>query len=727
MVTAIGPIDKSSPATRFYLNVDILSQNSGTNQSLVRLTIQSWNIGNTSSNYGGAGNQYGYWWNGGSYVLGPVHGGNPFLPAGYANGQLRWSDIYDVLVTHDANGYWLGGTSFPVAMGLAYGAVNETHYGAVTIPRIPRVPYQMAAPTLIAVSPTTIDFGFTYSGDMGGTPNTTYEHRISTDPTFATGVSTQYDGSSPGQWTGRAPGTRHYLQVRPINAVGPGPWSPTLTVDTLPAVAPGMLVTPSLNGQSASVALTPPGGATGVTKYQVEYRLSPGGATIDDPESPTSPIVVPGLTPGATYEWRSSAWFDSYQTPWTSWTPVAQPNPNTNPGDYYDGSSTARPDLTFSWASTVNNSRSLATGRGVKNWQTFGDGDNVSGGSGVVYQVTGGYAGASAARVQFWGDTTAAGFISGVTLAGGMDVEAGGSYWASAFVQLPRNQRMQAGVMLYDAADVYLYTVWGDAVALTALPAFQRLSMNFIPSVDGRAVPVVRDVVGAGHSLWLGGDYYLMDAAMGSLGILYPYFDGSFPDSPGFAYSFAGTAWESISERRNVPITDSDPLADPDCPPLPQPPSPPEIPSDCITEVGTWRQYAIAIPATEVRLTGATIPTLEIETQSSAERQVRIRYYENPNGLAPDQIDLSTWVAEQIISYIPPNTIITLDGVAQTSWAEVNGAEPISASSLLYGTDGRPATWPELLCGIGYVITFDVPLEAPAGNLEVTPYLTQRM
>jgi hypothetical protein len=57
----------------------------------------------------------------------------------------------------------------------------------------------------------------------------------------------------------------------------------------------------------------------------------------------------------------------------------------------------------------------------------------------------------------------------------------------------------------------------------------------------------------------------------------------------------------------------------------------------------------------------------------------------------------------------------------------VGGGDPISANRLLYGTGGVPATWPNLRCGIGYVITMDVPLDAPAGNLDARVVVTQRM
>src|SRR5690606_33389332 len=103
------------------------------------------------------------------------------------------------------------------------------------------------------------------------------------------------------------------------------------------------------------------------------------------------------------------------------------------------------------------------------------------------------------------------------------------------------------------------------------------------------------------------------------------------------------------------------------------------------------------------------------------------RVYRNPDALDPASFPATDWEAEQIVSYIPASTVLTLDGVAQRVWAEVNGGEPISADRLLYGSGGGPASWPVLSCGTAYLLSFDVPLDAPEGNLSVDVALTTRM
>jgi hypothetical protein len=70
---------------------------------------------------------------------------------------------------------------------------------------------------------------------------------------------------------------------------------------------------------------------------------------------------------------------------------------------------------------------------------------------------------------------------------------------------------------------------------------------------------------------------------------------------------------------------------------------------------------------------------------------------------------------------------MTLDGMTERVWAEVNGGAATSADHLMYGSNGTPAAWPHLSCGIGYWVSLDVPSTTLAGNLQVRAFLTQRV
>lgn len=577
-----------------------------------------------------------------------------------------------------------------------------------------------STPTLSAIAPTSLTA--TWPAVAGAT---NYDLQYSTSSSFSS--PTTLSGSSPSRnVTGLTPGVTYYFRVRARTTDVTGSWSGTTSTNTPPSTAPGMSVTAAPSGTSATITLTPPGGAIGVTKYTVERRIGTGTATSADTAS--SPLVQTGLTPGVTYQWRASAWFGTYQSPWTGWTTLAMPSPSTNPGDYFDGATAARPDLTFSWAGTANNSISNANGVGILGWAS----DNGSSGGGVRSQrVSGGRNGSFCARMLVIGDATAAGAGIGMLQGGGThsaQIQAGATYVGSIYVKPGRSQRLAVSMAWSDASGLGISTDIGEAKLVTDTENWTRLVVTGLaPEGAARATVKAYDVEGTGWSPWKSGEWLDADSVMVSLSTLFPWFSGDTKDTAEYDYRWLGTANASVSARYERAVNEVDPLADPDCPPQPTPPSLPTIAADCIDEVGTWRRYALRIPAGEVRQWSSTLPTLILTTGVNAERQVRIRYYPNPDELDPEAVIQEGWDAEQILTYIPPNTEITLDGVTERVTASVDGAAPINANRLLYGTGGVPATWPELRCGVGYVVTLDVPLDAPAGNLGARVIVTQRM
>jgi hypothetical protein len=672
-----------------------------------------------------------------------------YLYGGYPStysGGLGWSGT--------VNGVGVGGsTAWPTgthgAPGILFGAWTA-NYGSQTVsftlnytgtsafggPTTHSVsiyrPYPAtvpAAPTPVSIDQvTTTSLRFKFSGNSdGGSPITSWQAQIASDSAFTQNVQTvTSDGTTV--FTGRTPNQPQWTRARGNNAVGSGPWSSALTATTLPATAPGLSVTPALSGQSATVNLTPPGGATGVTEYNIEYRLLGSGAATAL-TSTTTTKDVPGLTPGATYEWRANAEFGaSYTSPWSDWVAYIQPNPNTSPGDYFDGSTAARPDLTFAWTGTVNNSTSLANGVGVDGWAVA---NGAGGGALRLQRVTGGRSGQYAARMLVINDLPAVGAFLGMNFGDvteRSEVEPDTLYVGSIYARPSRAQRLAVEIVWVNAAGLEVgVRAQSTPIVVSDLVGWTRLSVSGVsPTTAVTAVVRVKDATGTGFVTWKSGEWLDADDAMVSLGVLFPWFSGDTPDTPGIDNQWLGTPNASVSAQYTVPVAASNPLADPDCPAPPAPPSLPTIPSECIDETGTWRQYAISIPAGEVRLWSSALPTLILSTAANAERQVRIRYFPNPTDDAAAALG-GAWEAEQILTYVPPNADIRLDGVTELVTAVVNGGASLPADELLYGTAGTPASWPELRCGIGYVVTMDVPLEAPAGNLSARIIITQRM
>lgn len=651
------------------------------------------------------------------YYLGGAYG-LPFAPGDFAGKTIGLGSYDTGGVGHDANGN-LGFTSriqMPSASVFGSADTGDVWMTGDHIIRPPAAPSNL---TIRAGSITTTCFGVDYT--RNGEAISQDQFQWATDAAFSNVVWTDNGSAGFTQPCTASPpvlltpSTTYYVRGRSYNGAGWGAWSNTISQATLPAVAPGMLVTPTLSGNGASVALTPPGGGSAPTKYTVERRLlgSPAATSTD---TTTSPLVVTGLTPGATYEWRASAWYGTYQSPWTAWTATIQPNPNTSPGQYFDGSTAATPDVTYAWLSTVNNSGSTATGLGVKGWEIAG---YENGGEAVLQRVTGGIYGSYGARVIVKQDCGVGLRVGQANTVGYRSAVLGGaSYSATTAVVLPRAQRMAAEITYVNSGGAVISRVVGASQVVAANFATTLSVTADVPAGATFALARVIDVAGTSHSPWLSGENFLTDGGMITLGGPFPYFDGSFPATPQFTYSWEGVPGNSISVRTTVDAPE-DSLVDPDCVVVPPPPRPPIVPNTCIDEVGLWRRRWVEINSNDVREWFDTIPTLTVRTGAEDERQVRIRYYANPFNRPLSQISQDDFCSEIIVSYMPADTVLVLDGISENASAQVSGRASVEANHLLYGSNGLPASWPVLECGIGYYITLDVPTENSEGNVTV--------
>ncbi|QNJ55963.1 minor tail protein [Microbacterium phage Rasputia] len=607
-----------------------------------------------------------------------------------------------------------------------YGSYQTPWSGWLSTPGAP------TTPSVTELTPTSLKLSWSLSTSNGGRTPTAVRLRRSTDPSFETYTETVLAATATtATVTGLTASTTYYWRVVQTNAVGNSPPSGIRTQTTLPSTPPGLTVTAAVAGTTSSAVMTPPGGVSGVTKYTMQRRVV-GSSSITTLESTTSPIASTGLQPGTRYEYRASAWFGSYQSPWTSWIALTQPNPNTDPGAYFDGNTPNSTSVTYTWTGTANNSTTVATAVTPTGWAVFERAAASCGGTGAVFRAVGGASGGTSARAVFFTDATNAGLQFGTS---DQDANAravvgeDAPYVGSIHVMLSKAQRLRAVIRWMTAGGTYISASTGDAVVVQP-GVWTRLSTGVRVSPIGarRASVVVQDVTGTGHSLWLGGDWVQADAAMLTLQTLFPYFDGDdWRDNSQYDYSWVGTPHASESTRSPAVQRYVDPLADPNCPPPPQPPAAPTIQDDCIVPVGTWRRYWAQIPATEISDHLQMIPTIYVETASAAAQQVRVRIYENPNQVTPEDFDDSSWMSEQIVSFLPARTRLTLEGVDRRAYASVNGAPDIAADKLLYGTDGAPASWAMLGCGVAYLLSFDVPLDAPTGNVSVEIDLTRKV
>lgn len=719
-----------------YVNVYRDSQNYGGNYS----TYRSYGI-YESGGYGSWTNATQYW----SANLGGVGLSGTFTIPSPGKSDI-WLYDYWWNRGHDGNGY---GSDFNACFSVD---TNHSSIGDGTAcayegypPRIPKVPQPPGAPTFSNVTPTSVTVTWSGSPDnMGaGIDSNLLRRNTNSNPDASGYVDTSTGaGTTTVNVTGLTPGTTYYFKTYAHNSQGYSGGSATTSIQLPVADPPVMTLTAAVSGTSMTVGLAPPGGASGVTKYTLEWRPVGGATTSVETSSP--PLTVSGLTPGAAYEYRSSAWFGTYQSPWTSWTAFTQPAPNVAPGDYFDGNTTDKPDIDYQWSGTANNSTSLAVGRGVDGWSGAADGSKPF----VIQQVTGGVLGAGSfsARMTFLADLTAIGAWIGQgsfsSATKNAEVVPGATYVGSIYVMPSRAQGVNAAIVWLTAALAVAGTSNGVGVLCPA-NAFTRLTVTGVAPATAKYAMVVADddSTVAGWTIWKAGEWIQGDAAMLTLTSLQPYFDGDTPDDATYIYAWEGTAKASESSRTLAPITAFDPLADPDCPPIPLPPQPPAIAEDCIIEVGEWYRYWVQIPDDDITRWTSMLPSVQLVTGRGQNdpnlppegvRQVRIRYYPNPDNLPPQNfIATDQWTAEQIITYIPPFSILTLDAVSQRVWAQVGGegidpltSNVVAGDHLLYGTGGGPATWPVLSCGYGWLVSLDIP---PGVTLTPTLALTERM
>lgn len=186
--------------------------------------------------------------------------------------------------------------------------------------------------------------------------------------------------------------------------------------------------------------------------------------------------------------------------------------------------------------------------------------------------------------------------------------------------------------------------------------------------------------------------------------------------------SITGTLWNDPA----APVAPITVIRDPDCPPLLMPPRPPSVPDACVdTSITAWRRYRVSVPGYEVPEWALAVPTIRLQTATTDKRQVRVRFFPNPFGWAPEKVDPHSFCAEFIISYLPAGTEMVIDGTVERATASVAGADPVPVNNLLYGTDGVPISWPSLSCGIPYVVTIDVP-PGESNDLGIELALTRR-
>lgn len=216
MTDRIG-VTQGGPSTSFWLEGDYIGTDA--RGHIIRCYLRAANGpgGDASSRYLGAGYQAGSIDGIGEWGR---HSGNPFLPGGYAQNQLRWRDgPWDVAVPiTDPDGITL-------RMALLYGSVNAQYIAGLAVP--PPIPVPLG---FDQIGPTSMRFMFSGTGN-GGSPILEWQAGIADNPSFLNPTIVSSSGTTT--FTGLVPGRRYWAAGRGRNAIGWGAWSVTANASTL--------------------------------------------------------------------------------------------------------------------------------------------------------------------------------------------------------------------------------------------------------------------------------------------------------------------------------------------------------------------------------------------------------------------------------------------------------------------------------------------------------------
>lgn len=185
---------------------------------------------------------------------------------------------------------------------------------------------------------------------------------------------------------------------------------------------------------------------------------------------------------------------------------------------------------------------------------------------------------------------------------------------------------------------------------------------------------------------------------------------GGLPDEPGFTYGFDSAG---LSYRKPVKRAESNTIFEGMFSPIAASAS-----LSGYDEVGqaTYRTYA-SIPAEVVPRNASAVPVVRVDFDRFVTRWVRFRFYPNPQNVAPELIDSSTyqyeWVVDQFAGTIQNAGTagymsLVIDGVARRVWLRAWDGTVIPGDQYVVTTDGSPIEWPEF-SDVPWVVSMEYP------------------
>lgn len=148
------------------------------------------------------------------------------------------------------------------------------------------------------------------------------------------------------------------------------------------------------------------------------------------------------------------------------------------------------------------------------------------------------------------------------------------------------------------------------------------------------------------------------------------------------------------------------PLFDPLSPAVIAPPTPAGITWGGFNPPSTWYRRQLVLPKNMISDWSQMLPYIRLTTDTTESRNIRFRFYPDPLETGAPPADPCAFSGEYIVSYIPANATMVLDGEAKMVYVDNFGVRR-RADSLIFSSDGSRFEWPQLSCGVQYVITLD--------------------
>lgn len=233
---------------------------------------------------------------------------------------------------------------------------------------------------------------------------------------------------------------------------------------------------------------------------------------------------------------------------------------------------------------------------------------------------------------------------------------------------------------------------------------------------DGGAVWNVQFTALAGNPAAFGSEVRIIEGFLDP-NVLVPWAGGVVPE--GGAIDLDGF----ISVETSCANDDTGAIYDPLYPAAVLPPPPPNVPLGQYIPPVNWHRRQFTIPKQFVPSWGDVVPVIAVHARTATLRNLRVRFYADPYKVGDTSDDPCAYCGDIVVSYVPQDHTLVLDGVEQTVYVIAPGGARRRADSLVFATDGTPFEWPALSCGFGYVVTLDLPQtqEPPVVDLSLYP------